>query len=153
MDVVMQQAYDTSSFRDSIERFATVQPDGLVVVEEMAGRGDRCCVAYPDGKFGWIGLVATAPGFERRGIATAITEHLCGVLAGLGCGSVLDASLAGGPVYERRACADRGRRGHGIRRRRWYRPRRSRASRRPPTISTRSCGSMRRDSGPIVANC
>ncbi len=33
-------------------------------------------MAYPDGKFGWIGLVATAPGFQRRGIATAITEHL-----------------------------------------------------------------------------
>jgi len=109
MDVVMQEAYSAASFRDSIERFAAVQPDGLVVVEENGSVvGTGCCVAYTDGKFGWVGLVATAPGFERRGIATAITEHLCEVLAGLGCGSVLDASLAGGPVYERMGFADRG---------------------------------------------
>jgi predicted N-acetyltransferase YhbS len=109
MDAVMCAAYGSSSFRDSIERFAAVQPDGLAVVEEDGSVvGTGTCVAYPDGKFGWIGLVATAPGFERRGIATAITEHLSGVLAGHGCGSVLDASLAGGPVYERMGFADRG---------------------------------------------
>ncbi|MEY2582324.1 MAG: hypothetical protein QOE09_2173, partial [Ilumatobacteraceae bacterium] len=34
MDVVMQQAYGVPSFRASLDRFAAVQPDGLVVVEE-----------------------------------------------------------------------------------------------------------------------
>ena len=67
----MQQAYGVSSFRTSIDRFAAVQPDGLVVVEDDgAVVGTGCCVAYPDGGFGWIGLVATAPAFQRRGIAT-----------------------------------------------------------------------------------
>jgi ribosomal protein S18 acetylase RimI-like enzyme len=109
MDVVMQRAYGVSSFRTSVDRFAAVQPDGLVVVEHdgtVVGTG--CCVAYPGGGFGWIGLVATLPDFQRRGIGTAITEHLAVVLAGHGCAPVLDASTAGGAVYERMGFADRG---------------------------------------------
>jgi GNAT superfamily N-acetyltransferase len=109
MDVVMQAAYGVSSFRVSIDRFVAVQPDGLAVVEhdgEVVGTG--CCVTYLEGGFGWIGLVATAPGFERRGIATAITEYLSGVLSGYGCASVLDASASGGPLYERMGFVDRG---------------------------------------------
>jgi ribosomal protein S18 acetylase RimI-like enzyme len=109
MDHVMQAAYATMSFSVSIDRFAAVQPDGLAVVEaDGSVVGTGACVAYPDGGFGWIGLVATAPGFERRGIATAITEHLSNVLASHGCRSVLDASAAGGRVYERMGFADHG---------------------------------------------
>ncbi len=109
MDAVMQQAYGVSSFRTAIDRFVAVQPDGLAVVEQDGSVvGTGCCVAYPDGGFGWVGLVATAPPFERRGVATAITEYLSGVLEGHGCFSVLDASAAGGPVYQRMGFADRG---------------------------------------------
>ena len=109
MDDVMQQAYGVSSFRVAIDRFATLQPDGLVVVEDAGSVvGTGCCVAYPEGRFGWIGLVATKPGFERQGIGTAVTERLSEVLAGHGCASVLDASLKGGPVYERMGFADHG---------------------------------------------
>jgi hypothetical protein len=109
MDVVMQHAYGVASFRSSIDRFVAAQPDGLAVVEEGgAVVGTGCCVAYSSGGFGWIGLVATEPAHERRGIATVITEHLADVLAGHGCASVLDASLKGGPVYERMGFADHG---------------------------------------------
>jgi GNAT superfamily N-acetyltransferase len=109
MDAVMQQAYGVASFRTAIDRFVAVQPDGLAVVEhDGAVVGTGCCVAYPDGGFGWVGLVATAPAFERRGIATAITEHLGGVLEGHGCSPVLDASAAGGSVYQRMGFSDRG---------------------------------------------
>lgn len=109
MDEVMQHAYDRSSFGDSIDRFVAAQPDGLCVVE-LDGRvvGAGCCVAYPSAGFGWIGLIATEPGFERRGIATAITEHLSRVLEARGCGSVLDASAAGAPVYQRMSFDDHG---------------------------------------------
>ena len=109
MDDVMQKAYNGSSFRAGIDRFAVAQPDGLAVIEaDGNGVGTGCCVAYPDGCFGWIGLVATLPGYERRGIATAITAYLGNVLASHGCSSVLDASTAGGPVYERMGFADNG---------------------------------------------
>lgn len=105
----MQQAYGVPSFRSSIGRFAAVQPDGLAVVEvDGTVVGTGCCVAYADGKFGWIGLVATLPGFQRQGIGTEITEFLSDVLAGHGCAAVLDASAAGGPVYERMGFADHG---------------------------------------------
>jgi GNAT superfamily N-acetyltransferase len=109
MDVVMQQAYGVPSFRLSIDRFVAVQPDGLAVVEvDGTVVGTGCCVAYSDGKFGWIGLVATLPAFQRRGIGTEVTEFLTDVLGTHGCAAVLDASLAGGPVYERMGFVDRG---------------------------------------------
>lgn len=105
----MCRAYGAASFRTSIDRFVAVQPDGLVVIEidgQVVGTG--CCIAYRDAGFGWIGLVATEPSFERRGIATAITEALSHILARHGCASVLDASLKGGPVYERMGFVDHG---------------------------------------------
>jgi GNAT superfamily N-acetyltransferase len=109
MDAVMQRAYGVASFRTSLDRFAAAQPDGLAVVEEAgAVIGAGCCVANTDGGFGWIGLVATEPGAQRRGIGTAITTFLSEVLAEHGCASVLDASAAGGPVYERMGFADCG---------------------------------------------
>lgn len=109
MDVVMQQAYGVASFRSSIDRFVATQPDGLAVVEhDGAVVGAGCCLAYPDAGFGWVGLVATIPGFQRRGIATVVTEHLATVLAGYGCAAVLDASAAGAPVYERMGFVDCG---------------------------------------------
>lgn len=109
MDDVMQKAYKGTSFRVGIDRFAAAQPDGLVVIESDGNVvGTGCCIAYPDGGFGWIGLVATLPGYQRRGIATAITDYLGDVLAGHGCSSVLDASASGGPLYERMGFADRG---------------------------------------------
>ena len=110
MDRVMRAAFGQASFADAIDRFVRAQPDGLVVETDDAGDvvGTGCCVAYPDGGFGWIGLIATAPGHERRGIATRVTGALVEVLAGHGCAAVLDASAKGRPVYERMGFVDHG---------------------------------------------
>ena len=46
------------SFGTSIERFTAAQPDGLAVVEiDGVVVGTGCCIAYEQGRFGWIGLV------------------------------------------------------------------------------------------------
>ena len=65
IDVVMQRAYGVSSFRRQLEWYAVSQPDGFVVAQEggeIIGTG--CAMAYPTGRFGWIGLIATDPQHE-----------------------------------------------------------------------------------------
>ncbi|MCU1364492.1 MAG: family N-acetyltransferase [Ilumatobacteraceae bacterium] len=109
MDAVMRRAYKAPSFRAQIGWYAAVQPDGLVVAEdagEIVGTG--CGIAYPDGGFGWIGLIGTEPTHERRGIGALLTERVAEVLAGHGCDAALDASAAGGPLYERIGFTDHG---------------------------------------------
>ncbi|MCU1398551.1 MAG: family N-acetyltransferase [Acidimicrobiales bacterium] len=109
MDAVMRRAYKGPSFRAQIGWYAAVQPDALVVVEdagEIVGTG--CGIAYADAGFGWIGLIGTEPTYERRGIGALVTERVAEILAGHGCASVLDASAAGGPLYERLGFTDHG---------------------------------------------
>jgi predicted N-acetyltransferase YhbS len=107
---VMDRAYGSGGFRARVERFSLVQPEGFAVVEEEAGRvvGAGCCIAYRDGGFGWIGLVATEPSEQRRGIGRLVTHHLAGVLRAHGCASVLDASAAGAPLYRHMGFSDHG---------------------------------------------
>jgi len=109
LDGVMQRAYGTSSFRRQLEWYAAAQPDGFVVAEEggtIVGTG--CAIAYPAARYGWIGLVATDPVHERRGVGRLVTERVAEVLAAHGCASVLDASVAGGPLYARMGFVDHG---------------------------------------------
>lgn len=109
MDGVMQRAYGVASFAAQIQWYAAVQPDALVVAEvDGVVVGTGCGIAYPDAGFGWVGVIATEPGFERRGIGGLVTERVSEALAGHGCASVLDASLAGGPLYERMGFVDHG---------------------------------------------
>lgn len=109
LDDVMMAAYGVGSRFEALRRFAVAQPDGLIVALD----GERivasaCCLAYPGGGFGWIGLVATLPGHQRRGLGEAVTEAAALVLAAHGCAPVLDASAAGGPLYERMGFVDHG---------------------------------------------
>ena len=71
--VVVPRSASTALSRCNPMGWLVVEDDGAVV-------GTGCCVAYPEGKFGWIGLVATAR-VSAQGIATAITEYLADVLA------------------------------------------------------------------------
>src|SRR4051812_45417300 len=100
MDRVMQLAYSPPSFRSQIEVFVALQPDGVMIAEE-AGRviGTGCCIAYPDAGFGWVGLIATEPSQERRGIGRSITEHAMDVLRVHRCAAAPYASVGRGPLF------------------------------------------------------
>lgn len=109
MDGVMQRAYGVASFAAQLQWYVAVQPDAVVVAEiDGAVVGTGCGVAYADASFGWIGVIATEPGYERRGIGALVTERVAEILAGHGCAPVLDASLPGGPLYERMGFVDHG---------------------------------------------
>jgi GNAT superfamily N-acetyltransferase len=110
IDDVVRVAFDVPSFAEQLGWYAATQPDGLAVVEldgDVVGAGGA--VAYHDAGFGWIGLIGTRPDAGRRGIGTLVTAHLVEVLSAHGCASVLDASAAGRPVYERLGFDDHGR--------------------------------------------
>lgn len=102
-------AYGVPAFRQSLEWCRLVEPAGILrCVDGEDVVGMACAVPYPEAGFGWIGLVATHPRYERRGIATALTERAIDLLSAQGCASVLDASAPGGPVYARLGFADHG---------------------------------------------
>ncbi len=100
-DRLLTTAYRPSSWRREVEVYLRTQPDGWFVVEDggeivaMAG-----ALAY--GSFCWLGLVATLPGWERRGFASRLSSRIAEWAKERGCRTVaLDASEKGRPVYER----------------------------------------------------
>ena len=136
VDELLMLAYEAPSRRRELELYLSVQPDGWFVIEEggeiVAAAG---AIAY--GGFCWIGLVATHPAAQGRGLATRLSRHLLEWATSRGIGTVaLDASDVGRPVYERlgfRALGptvelvrDAGRRPHARTGRRPARPGRSR---------------------------
>ncbi len=101
VDELLMLAYEAPSRRRELELYLLVQPDGWFVIEErgeiVAAAG---AIAY--GSFCWIGLVATHPAAQGRGLATRLSRHLLEWAASRGCVTVaLDASDVGRPVYER----------------------------------------------------
>jgi GNAT superfamily N-acetyltransferase len=109
MDGVMQRAYGVASFAAQLQWYIAVQPDAVVVAElDGVVVGTGCGIGYADGGFGWVGVIATEPGYERRGIGGLVTERVAEILADHGCAPVLDASLSGGPLYERMGFVDHG---------------------------------------------
>jgi Acetyltransferase (GNAT) domain len=66
-------------------------------------------MAYPDGRFGWIGLIGTDPAMAGKGGGRVVTQFLIDDLAAQGCRSALDASEAGAPLYRTMNFADHGR--------------------------------------------
>ncbi|HEY4332643.1 MAG TPA: GNAT family N-acetyltransferase [Ilumatobacteraceae bacterium] len=113
LDAVMQAAYNAPSFRHQIEWYAAVETGDVVVATDgatdgAAVLGTGCSIGYPDAGFGWVGLIATAPAHERQGIGRLVTQHLVDALARRGCAAVLDASVAGAPLYARMGFVDHG---------------------------------------------
>jgi GNAT superfamily N-acetyltransferase len=113
VDELIMRAYGMSSRRSRVERFIRVQPGGWVVAEEATANGTELvgcggCIAYPDGGFGWIGLIAVEPSTQGKGIGRIVTQWLIDHLASLGCLPVLDGSPSGAPLYETMGFVDHG---------------------------------------------
>lgn len=111
IDALLQAAYDAPSFRFRVERGLALQPDGWVVAVDGPDAAIVGCggfLAFVDGGFGWVGLVATHPDAQRRGIARAVTQFLVDGLGGHGCAAALDGSASGAPLYESMGFADGG---------------------------------------------
>lgn len=110
IDALLMRAYESGSRRSGVKRYLAVENAGWVLVragDRVVGVGGY--VGYPTGGFGWIGLVATDPDVARRGYGRVVTRALVDRLAALGCGSVLDGSAKGAPLYEGMGFVDHGR--------------------------------------------
>ena len=100
-DELLMLAYASPSRRRELTLYLHAQPDGWYVIEEdgelLAVAG---CLLY--GPCCWIGLVATHPSAQGRGLASRLSAHLVEWAMARGCRTVaLDASAVGRPVYER----------------------------------------------------
>jgi predicted N-acetyltransferase YhbS len=106
---LLDRAYGPGPRRARVLRMLAVDPTCVIVLRE--GGEIRACstfVAYPDGGFGWVGLVATLPEHERRGLGRRLTEAAIAALKARGCAPVLDASDKGAPLYPRMGFHDAG---------------------------------------------
>lgn len=106
---LLTEAYGRpDEWRAELEYYLILQPHGwfvAVVDGAIAGMGG----AHDYGPFASIGLMATDPAVQRRGIATAILDRVVAWLRDRGCPVVvLDASAAGAPVYARYGFLDDG---------------------------------------------
>ena len=100
-DRLLMTAYNAPSRQGELALYLRVQPDGWFVIAD-GGNIVSVAGAISYGSFCWIGLVATDPGYRRRGLAARLSAHLVDWGRERGCKTVaLDASDTGRPVYER----------------------------------------------------
>ncbi len=114
-DEVLGRAYGSPTRAARIDRYIAVDHGAwFAAVETPSGPTNEpsrvlACggaLGYPSGGFGWIGLVATDPIAQRRGLAAEITRACMTFLEGLGCAPVLDASSDGAPLYRKLGYTD-----------------------------------------------
>ena len=101
VDALLKAAYNVQHSRaESLKRLVILQRGGSFVArqaQETVGFGG----ALDYGPFAYIGLMATHPRVQRQGIARAILMEILGWLEKRNCPTVLlDASVAGAPLYE-----------------------------------------------------
>jgi GNAT superfamily N-acetyltransferase len=107
---LLDSAYGFSVIPAKLDRFLACEPHGWMQVHDSHGRlvGVGGTISYPDAGFGWIGLIATHPEYERQGIGRMVTEACIDHLRSQGCAAVLDASADGAPLYRRMGFVDVG---------------------------------------------
>jgi GNAT superfamily N-acetyltransferase len=106
-DGVVVAAYSMpSSRRAELARYLALQPDGWFLVW-VDGQPVGVGGAVDYGPCAYVGLVGVLPAMRRRGIALALMRHLLNWLDDRGCPTtLLDASAAGAPLYERLGFVD-----------------------------------------------
>lgn len=102
VDPLLMAAYGSpKSFAPRLRRLLEIEPEGWLLAEE-GGRplGTGGLVVF--GSSAYVGLVATEPSAQGRGVATRVMRRLLGLAEERGCARVLlDASAAGRPLYEK----------------------------------------------------
>lgn len=105
-DRILLAAYGGGSRRHALASYLVLQPDGWIMTYvDGAPAGVAGTINY--GPTAYIGLVGVDPAYQRRGLALAMMRHLLAWLAARGNPVVLlDASVAGAPLYERLGFVD-----------------------------------------------
>ena len=110
IDPLLMAAYgNPRSFAPRLERLLSIEPEGWIVAEETESSEDGSAARIVGmggivvmGGTGYIGLVASDPAMQRRGIATLVMRRLFEIAADRRCERMLlDASLSGRPLYEK----------------------------------------------------
>jgi len=107
--VVLDAAYHGSGLISGLRANFALQPDGWFCADrkdEIVG----LVGAIDYGRFASIGMVGVHPNAQRQGIALKLMQHLLGWLDARRCPvTILDATDAGAPLYEKLGFLDNGR--------------------------------------------
>jgi GNAT superfamily N-acetyltransferase len=98
----------TLAYRTRLERYLAIQPDGFHLLEDGGSlRGMVGALRY--GAVAYLGMMAVAPAFQRRGVGRVLMDHVLAQLYAEGVHTVLlDATEAGAPTYLRSGFVDAG---------------------------------------------
>lgn len=120
VDPLLMAAYGRpQSYASRLRRSLELEPGGWIVAETdgneggmPAGMGGIVVM----GRTGYIGLVATNPAMQHRGVASLVMRRLFEIASSKACDRVLlDASEAGRPLYEKLGFVAEDEVGHWVR--------------------------------------
>ena len=109
VDDVLRAAFHANvSFVPRLKRYLAVQPDGWLAADDQ-GQLVGVVGAIDYGAFAYVGLMAVRPDRQGQRLGRKLLDALLGALdqRGTTC-TVLDASPAGAPLYERSGFVDSG---------------------------------------------
>ncbi|HUX36626.1 MAG TPA: GNAT family N-acetyltransferase [Rectinemataceae bacterium] len=113
VDPLLMAAYgNPKSFAPRLERLIALEAEGWILAEGADATTGEAFEGRPRpagmgglvvmGETAYIGLVATDPGLQGRGVATLVMRRLIEAAWSRGCARILlDASEAGRPLYEK----------------------------------------------------
>jgi predicted N-acetyltransferase YhbS len=105
-DRILKSAFSAESRTADLARYLDLQPDGWFLAS-LRGEPVGMVGAVDYGPFAYIGLMAVHPHAQRRGVGSALMQHLLDWLAARGTPmALLDASEAGYPLYRRLGFVD-----------------------------------------------